>query len=144
MCADFLRKVKLHKISWDNLGKPKLEGGVGLRKFSNLNKTARVKLLWNLSTVDSLWSRQTRTKYASRVNFWVFPIDNNHYGVMKSILRQRDLAAKIITRVLINGEYTDLWFDRWINHKSLLELIGWNKVYLKNSANNKVSYIIQD
>lgn len=143
MCADFFWKGKLHKITWDNLCKPKLEGGVGLWKFSDLNSTPRVELLWNLLTTESLWSRWMQTKYLSKTNFWVLPIDNNYSGTMKSILSQHDLATKIMTWVLINGEHIDLWYDPWINHKSLVDLIG-NMVHISNSANNKVSHIIRD
>lgn len=45
LCNDFFWKGKLHKISWDTLCKPKLEGGVGMRRFVDLNGTARIKLL---------------------------------------------------------------------------------------------------
>lgn len=48
MCVDFFWNGMTHKISWDTLYKPKLEGSIGIRKLSDLNITARLKLLWNL------------------------------------------------------------------------------------------------
>lgn len=62
MCADFFWHGKLHKISWDMLCRPKKERGVGLRKFSDLNTPARIKLVWNLITNDCLWSRWMKAK----------------------------------------------------------------------------------
>lgn len=85
-----------------------------------------------------------RTKYLSKANFWVLPIDNNYFGTMKSILRQRDITATIRFGVIISGEDTDLCFDHWINDKSLVKLIGWNRVYLSNTSISKVSHIIRD
>lgn len=68
-------------------------------------------------------------------------VNNNFLGTFKSILRQCNVATNIMNRVIVNGEHTDLWFDPWINHKSLVDLIGWNRVSLSNSVNNKVSLI---
>lgn len=49
-----------------------------------------------------------------------------------------------MSRLIATGEHTDLWYDPWINHKSLVDLFGWNRVSLSATANSKVSYIIQD
>lgn len=49
-----------------------------------------------------------------------------------------------MTKIIINRETTDLWFDPWINHKSLVDLLGWDRIYLTNTANRKVNIIIRD
>lgn len=63
---------------------------------------------------------------------------------MKYILWQQTLAANIMTQLIATGEDTDLRYDPWINHKSLIDLIGWNTVFLNATANSKVSCTIQD
>lgn len=138
------RKVKMHKIAWETLCKPKLEGGIGIKKFTDLALTSRIKLIWKFLTTDSLWSRWMRTKYLSKANFWVMAVNNNYSGTFKSTLRQRGIAIKIMNRVIVNGEHKNLWFDLCINHKSLVDLIGWNRVSLNFSFNNNVSLIVRD
>lgn len=39
---------------------------------------------------------------------------------------------------------TYLWFDTWINHKSLVHLFGWNRIHLSNTVSSKVCHIIRD
>lgn len=115
-----------------------MEGGTGIRKFSDLNTTARLTLLWNLLKTQSLWSKWMKTQYLPMTNFCVLPVNNNFSGTMKSILRQLDLAANIMSRIIVNGDHIDLWYDPWINHKSLVDLIGWNSVSISNTDNSKV------
>lgn len=38
----------------------------------------------------------------------------------------------------------NLWYNPWINHKSLVDLTGWNRVHRSNTANSKASHIIRD
>lgn len=71
--------------------------------------------------INGLWTRWMSFKYLAKFNFWVLPINNSFSGTVKSILRQHDMEAKIMTRLIINGEHTDLWYDPWINHKSLVD-----------------------
>lgn len=63
---------------------------------------------------------------------------------MKSIIRQRDTAALIMNRVIIDGKTIDLWLNPWINHKSLVDIIRRNKIYLHNTASSTVSHITRD
>lgn len=64
-----------------------------------------------------------RAKYL-KTKFWVIPINNNFSSMIKSILWQCDLATNIMSRLIVNGEYIDLWYDPLINYKSLVDLIG--------------------
>lgn len=58
---------------------PKNEGGLGLRKLSNIAKTSLLKQVWvQLSDDSSLCSQQTRGKYLKHENFWDAKDDNNY------------------------------------------------------------------
>ena len=47
---------KVSKVSWEQVWLPKKEGGLGLKRVENWNKTVMVKHIWNLFTqVGSLW-----------------------------------------------------------------------------------------
>jgi len=60
--ANFLWKGKMHAISWNELCRPKLEGGVGIRKIQDVNAAAGLKLIWKLLTSQSLWALWMKEK----------------------------------------------------------------------------------
>lgn len=37
-----------------------------------------------------------------------------------------------------------MWFDPWVNNQSLINLFGWNNLYVFGGANKKVSSIIEN
>lgn len=52
---------------------------------------------------------------------------------MKHILRCRQHATTIFNRVITDGMNTSLWFNPWINHKSLVDILGWHRVLMFNT-----------
>ncbi|KAJ6809410.1 uncharacterized protein M6B38_160565 [Iris pallida] len=46
ICADFIWRGGMHAISWDQLCRPREEGGVGLRPLHAVMKAACVKMAW--------------------------------------------------------------------------------------------------
>lgn len=44
---------------------------------------------------------------------------------------------------IVNDENTSSWCDPWINYNSLVDLLGWKGVSLRNIARFKVSSIMQ-
>lgn len=45
--------------------------------------------------------------------------------------------------IIINGNSTSLWFDLWLNHKCMVEFLGWHRVSLCPAANQEVNSILQ-
>lgn len=43
---------------------------------------------------------------------------------MKNVLRAKDTATKLMHRIIVDGKLTSLWYDLWINHKSMVDLLG--------------------
>lgn len=118
-CADFFWKGKLHKVSWDILCKTKLEAGIGLQQFTDLNKTARIKLFWKLLASNFLCTRWMTAKYLSKENIWVISINNNYSVTMKSMFRHRGLTVNIMSWCIVNEKHTNLWYDPWISQNHL-------------------------
>ena len=54
LCANFIWNGKQHKIAWDILCRPKMEGGVGLRNFYEIKTACGLKLLWHFINSKSL------------------------------------------------------------------------------------------
>lgn len=49
---------KLHAVSWSNVTKPKVVGGLGLKPMAEMNKFALAKLNWRAhSEPNGLWAR---------------------------------------------------------------------------------------
>lgn len=42
-------KRHIHDVNWNAITKPKNEGGLGLRKLSEMNKACLAKLSWKMS-----------------------------------------------------------------------------------------------
>lgn len=54
----------IHAVNWDTITKPKMYGGLGLRKLDMMNKTCISKLSWKIiCNSDNLWYRVLRSKY---------------------------------------------------------------------------------
>lgn len=62
---------------------------------------------------------------------------------MKNMMRCRKHAANIFTRVIIDDANKSLWFDPWINHKSLVDILGWHRLAMFDT-NKRVSHIIHN
>lgn len=52
---------KVHLVSWQNVTKPKMEGGLGFRSMRQVNAAFLAKLGWRLlAEPDALWARVIR------------------------------------------------------------------------------------
>jgi hypothetical protein len=141
-CADFLWKGKYHKISWENVCRPKNEGGLGIRNIKDLCTTCHLKLFWRFLNSDSLWARWMRSKYLKHNNFWSTVYNSNQSNTWKHILNSRDIGKLLIERKFKNGKETSLWFDPWFKNETFINRVGWNSLVICGGSNNKVSDII--
>ncbi|KAJ6836362.1 uncharacterized protein M6B38_328180 [Iris pallida] len=124
LCADFIWRGGMHAISWDQLCRPREEGGVGLRSLHTVRKAACVKMAWRFIKGGSLWADWMASRYLRRTNFWACRIDNNFSVTFKAILRCRPVLQTAICRHMKDGTTTDLWLDPWLGSRSLLEILG--------------------
>ncbi|KAJ6843968.1 uncharacterized protein M6B38_295310 [Iris pallida] len=124
LCADFLWRGGMHAISWEQLCRPRKEGGVGLRPLLEIREASALKLAWRFISGGSLWADWMHSRYVKQDNFWTCSPDNNHYVTFKSVLRHRGVLKSAIRRVMKDGSGTDLWRDPWIDRRSLLDIRG--------------------
>lgn len=57
--------------------------------------------------------------------------------------RNRDAAKRLMHRVIVDGATTSLWFDLRINHKNLVDLLGWDIISMFSTSVNAVAFIIR-
>lgn len=71
-------------------------------------------------------------------------VENHHSNTWKNISKCRETGIKIIERKFKDGKQTNLWFDPWINGKSLVNPVDQNNLYQYGGENAKVESIIQN
>lgn len=59
------------KLSWEEVCRPKEEGGLGLRSLKDMNKVTQLKILWRLiSNKSSLWVNWINSTILKNVSIW--------------------------------------------------------------------------
>ncbi|XXG76899.1 hypothetical protein AAC387_Pa08g1162 [Persea americana] len=70
---------KINYVSWATVTLPKVEGGLGIRKLSDVNTASFIKLGWQASTSNSLWSIWFENRYFKFRPIW--SSENSIYGL---------------------------------------------------------------
>ncbi|OIS95811.1 putative ribonuclease h protein, partial [Nicotiana attenuata] len=109
---------KIHYISWNNITRPKEEGGLGITTAKNKNLTSLTNLAWKLLTnTNAPLSRTLIQKYATNT-----PQKYNSF-VWKSILKGWSICSKCITWNPCKNSKLNIWTTNWIpNCTSLRQL----------------------
>ncbi|GAV92479.1 hypothetical protein CFOL_v3_35858, partial [Cephalotus follicularis] len=126
--------------------KPKKEGGIGLRRSSDCNKAAVMKLIWDLlSEKPSLWVKWSKAEILRGNSFWQMERKQGLSVTWKAILRIRScVSANLVYSVGPNSSWS-LWFDPWLHSTSLVDRLGTRAIYdtgLPREAT--LSEVIQD
>ena len=61
---------KKDKISWENVCKPKEEGGLGLRSLTETNKVSCLKIIWCILSQSTLWVKWVKRYLIRKGSFW--------------------------------------------------------------------------
>ena len=112
-------------IAWDKVCRPKVIGGLGLRKTEPTNKAFQCKLAWKIHTAEaSLWVRSMRTKYLYEADLFHCPCRPTDSPVWKSIMKNRDLLKGGLIWKVGKGDKISFWLDNWVENRSLLDITG--------------------
>uniref|UniRef100_A0A803PQY7 Reverse transcriptase domain-containing protein n=1 Tax=Cannabis sativa TaxID=3483 RepID=A0A803PQY7_CANSA len=108
--------------SWQEIFQPKRCGGLGLRRFSDINKAMLAKLCWMVLTgMDKAWVKLMEARYCQVVNAWRVEKRAGDSRAWLGILE----ATNICTAgagVLIGGGESDLWERPCVPGKSMEEV----------------------
>ncbi|KAM6573037.1 hypothetical protein CsatA_017117 [Cannabis sativa] len=101
--------------SWDSLCQPKARGGLGFRKFEDINKALVSKLAWEMASNDEkLWVKIFREKFCSWDSFWAVEKKASDPSIWKSIIDARQIILEGSCTVIANGRDTNIWWQPWI------------------------------
>lgn len=107
-------------VGWNQICKPKTEGGLGLKRLGEMNEAFMLKLGWGLvSKTDDLWVRVLRGKYLqTRDNENMIP--NQGSRLWRHICKLWPLIQRSIRFRLGDGKTANFWTDRWLNFEETL------------------------
>lgn len=130
LCSRFLWSGNIDaskgaKVAWSNVCLPKLEGGVGLRRYTVWNKTLCLRLIWLLfAETGSLWSAWHKHHHIGIKSLWEIEASPRDSWTWRMILKLRPIAERFLKHVIGNGVNTSFWFDSWTPMGPLIKLLG--------------------
>uniref|UniRef100_A0A803Q8T8 Uncharacterized protein n=1 Tax=Cannabis sativa TaxID=3483 RepID=A0A803Q8T8_CANSA len=108
--------------SWNEICQPKRCGGLGLRRFSEINLALLAKLGWMvLNGVDKPWVRLLETRYCQGLDAWQVEKRSGDSRVWRGILEARHVCIAGAGVLIGDGE-SYLWERPWVPGKSMEEV----------------------
>ena len=113
------------KVAWQDICKPKNEGGLGIRPLKEANHVYGLKLIWRLLSGDSLWSKWIKSNLLKKKSFWEVNVETQTGSwIWRKMLKLRHVARSFHMKAVGNGRHISFWFDRWSELGVLSELLG--------------------
>ncbi|KAK4381495.1 hypothetical protein Sango_2962100 [Sesamum angolense] len=102
------------KVAWDQICKPKAEGGLGIHSLITTNQALILKQLWRILQNDRTsiwvdWIQQYRLRHST---FWTFNRETGSWGC-KQMLKLRLLLQRGVIYKVGDGSSFSLWQDIW-------------------------------
>lgn len=115
---------KVHLISWDQVLKPKSQGGLGLRSMRQANAAFLTKLGWRVLTEpNSLWARVLREKYCQgRCDVDMFQKKQKASNLWQGIVENASHIRQGVQVAIGNGRKTLFWDHSWVTNQPLVDL----------------------
>ena len=116
---------KLHWFTWENLCKPKWEGGLGFCDLGAFNQAMLAKQCWRIiHNPNSLISRVLKGCYFSDTSF--LDAKSNMVGsfLWKSLVWGRELIVRGSRWRIGNGRSVQVYKDRWIPRESTFKIFS--------------------
>ena len=113
------------KVAWEDICKPKEEGGLGIRRLRDTSRVFALSLIWRLLTNSgSLWVAWTKAYLLRSHSFW--DVSDKYAGswIWRKLLKLRDQAATFLRSEIGNVNSTLFWFDNWSTAGRLLNITG--------------------
>lgn len=124
--GDFTQRTRIRLIKWELITKPKFEGGLGLHRVKEFNIALFGKIAWGLlKKPNELWARVLINKYRGR---WresgILVAKQGDSWLWNAIVGSWNEIRGWVGWGIGNGCSVKFWSDRWINVKSITEVMG--------------------
>ncbi|KAG5580340.1 hypothetical protein H5410_050967 [Solanum commersonii] len=106
-------KRKYHWASLETMSLPYDEGGVGIRRLSDICTFLQYKLWWNFRAKSSLWGQFLKSKYCQRDNPVAKKVDTSQSLVWRYMMKNKNKVEDHITWKLKSKSFS-FWWDDWL------------------------------
>ncbi|KAL0300149.1 UNVERIFIED_CONTAM: hypothetical protein Scaly_3057500 [Sesamum calycinum] len=102
------------KVAWEQICKPREEGGLGIRSLVSANQALMLKQLWRIIQHDgnSIWVDWVHRYRLRQSTIWTFNSATGSWG-WKKLLKLRPLLRRGVTYKIGDGSSFNLWQDIW-------------------------------
>nr|KAJ0221381.1 hypothetical protein LSAT_V11C200050580 [Lactuca sativa] len=102
------------KVSWNEICKPKMHGGLGLKNLKEWNIAFLSSRIWKLiSGQDSLWVKWVKFYLLEGRSFWDVGSKDKMSWSWRNLLKIRPFLRDSFYSQIGNGKDTFMWFDNW-------------------------------
>ncbi|KAL0313710.1 UNVERIFIED_CONTAM: putative mitochondrial protein, partial [Sesamum calycinum] len=132
------------KVAWDQICKPKEEGGLGIRSMTVSNKALMLKQLWRILHNDgtSIWVEWIQLGRLHNNTLWTFNGATGTWG-WKKMLKLRPILQQGVLYKIGNGSTFKLWQDIWHERGPLCQFYPLGPAVLDLPLNSPLSCVIQ-
>lgn len=111
-------------MKWNDLTKPKEEGGLGLRNLRDMNLAFMVKLGWRLvSEEEGVWRQVLISKYTrSEPGVGEIRSKRSASHIRQGMVKVRFILEKGVRKAVRNGVTTSFQLDKWMEAFPLHEI----------------------
>ncbi|KAK1424620.1 hypothetical protein QVD17_19953 [Tagetes erecta] len=118
------------KVAWSDVCLPKTEGGLGIRKISDVNRSLISYHLWSIIIHrKSLWVDWIYDHKLKGRSIWDVTPKAKMTWSWRKILQIRELIRPHIRQKIGNGRDTFAWSDNWCNQSPLNRFITPRDIY---------------
>jgi hypothetical protein len=110
-----LDKKSMHWISWKDLSKPKIKGGMGFRDLHLFNLALLGKHGWRFMTnANSLCARVLKGRYFLSCDFMAATVPRSASATWRAIVAGRKVVQTGLIKRVGDGSSISIWTDKWI------------------------------
>lgn len=111
----------IHLVKWEEITKPRKDGGLGLRSMEHMNSAFLSKLGWRLITEDKgLWRDALAAKYMrSKLNIEAIKTKKGVSHIWIGISKVAPIIKEGLRMDVKNGRSTLFWRDAWLEASPL-------------------------
>lgn len=121
--GDTDQRKKIHLIKWDTVCKPKLQGGLGIKRIAAMNQAMLAKTSWRMLQNDKgLWHEIYKAKYLRRASFLDpnYTCPNSSSSTWRSIIFGAKLLNQGLQWRVGKGDSISFWTDCWLPTGALI------------------------
>ena len=102
------------KVAWADLTCPKSEGGLGIRRIEDMNKSLMARHIWEICQPisNSTWVNWVKVHLIREHSFWEIPIPSSCSWTWRKLLRRGNSLSMEIRKLSVAVVVYVLWRER--------------------------------